>query len=119
MELKEIAEALVKGCREGHEVANLDRLYAADAVSIEAMDHGNGREIKGLDGIKGKHAWWDGAMEVTRQNVSDPMLHGDERFAVMFDVAAREKASGNVMEMKEVAVYHVANGKIVREEFFG
>lgn len=119
MELKEIAEALVKGCREGHEVANLDRLYAADAVSVEAMDHGNGRETKGLDGIKGKHAWWDGAMEVTRQNVSDPMLHGDDRFAVMFDVAAREKASGNVMEMKEVAVYHVANGKIVREEFFG
>jgi ketosteroid isomerase-like protein len=107
MELKEIADALVKGCREGHEVANLDRLYAQDAVSVEGMDHGNGRETQGLDGIKGKHAWWDSAMEVTRQNVSDPMLHGDDRFA------------GTEMEMKEVAIYHVANGKIVREEFFG
>ena len=47
------------------------------------------------------------------------MLHGDDRFAVIFDVAAREKASGKEMVMKEVAIYHVADGKIVREEFFG
>jgi len=26
--------------------------------------------------------------------------------------------SGKVFDMKEVAIYHVANGKIAREEFF-
>jgi ketosteroid isomerase-like protein len=119
MELKDIAAELVAGCREGREVENLDRLYAANAVSVEGADHGNGRETKGLDGIKGKHAWWDSAMEVTRQEVSDPKIHGDDRFVVIFDVAAREKESGKEMAMNEVAVYHVANGKIVREEFFG
>ena len=119
MDLKEIANALVAGCRDGREVENLEKLYASDAVSVEGTDHGSGRETKGLDGIKGKHAWWDSAMEVTRQEVSDPMLHGDDRFAVIFDVAAREKESGKTMQMKEVAIYHVADGKIVREEFFG
>jgi ketosteroid isomerase-like protein len=28
-------------------------------------------------------------------------------------------ASGQRMPMREVAVYHVADGRIVREEFFG
>ena len=34
MSLKEIADELVAGCREGREAANLDKLYAADAVSV-------------------------------------------------------------------------------------
>jgi|TARA_R110002072_G_scaffold65811_1_gene162399 ketosteroid isomerase-like protein len=118
MELKKIAEELVAGCREGRATENLDKLYAEDAVSVEAVDQGNGRETRGLDGIKGKHAWWENAMEVIEAKVSDPMLHGDDRFAVTFEMQGREKESGKVFDMKEVAIYHVANGKIAREEFF-
>lgn len=119
MSLKEIAEELVAGCRENREMANLDKLYAADAVSVEAADNmGMGRETKGLEAIRGKHEWWENAMEVTGNTVSDPMLHGEDRFAVIFEVQGREKAQGTSFEMKEVAIYHVADGKIVREEFF-
>lgn len=119
MTLKDIAAELVAGCREGREVENLATLYAPDAVSVEAMDHtGAGRETRGLDGIRGKHAWWDSAMEVTGGRVSDPMLHGDDRFAVIFEVQGREKATDKPFDMTEVAVYHVKNGRIVREEFF-
>ena len=46
------------------------------------------------------------------------MLHGEDRFAVIFEVQGKEKASGNAFDMKEVGIYHVADGKIVREEFF-
>ena len=46
------------------------------------------------------------------------MPHGEDRFAVIFEAAGRDKSSGDTFEMKEVAVYHVADGKIVREEFF-
>ena len=110
---------MVAGCREGREVENLDTLYAQDAVSVEAADmNGMGRETTGLDGIKAKHAWWDSEMEMTGGAISDPMLHGDDRFAVLFEVQGREKASGNSFDMKEIAVYHVADGKITREEFF-
>ncbi|MEY8842908.1 SnoaL-like domain-containing protein [Cribrihabitans sp. XS_ASV171] len=57
-------------------------------------------------------------MEMIDGDITGPMLHGDDRFAVIFRVKAREKATGKVSEMEEVAVYHVADGKIVREEFF-
>ncbi len=46
------------------------------------------------------------------------MMHGDDRFAVIFEASGKEKATGKPFSMKEVAVYHVADGKIVREEFF-
>lgn len=119
MELRELANELVSGCREGREMENLDRLYAADAVSVEAMDAGGqGREARGLEAIKGKHEWWENNMEVTSSKVSDPMLHGDDRFAVIFDVQGHEKDGGKPFDMREVAIYHAANGKIVREEFF-
>lgn len=118
MDLKTIATELVNGCRSGQEAANLERLYAPDAVSIEALDQGNGRETKGIDGIRGKHSWWAENFEVTGGQVSDPMLHGDDRFAVIFEVQGRDKNSGESFDMKEIAIYHVAQGKIVREEFF-
>ncbi len=118
MELKEIAEELVAGCRENRTRANLDKLYAADAVSVEAADMGGGREAVGLDAIKSKHDWWDNSMEMLDGDITGPMLHGDDRFAVIFRVKAREKATGNISEMEEVAVYHIADGRIVREEFF-
>ncbi len=119
MDLKELAQELVAGCRDGRTIENLDKLYAQDAVSVEAADmSGQGRETKGLEGIRGKHEWWDNAMEVTGGEVSDPMLHGDDRFAVIFAMQGREKESGKAFDMKEVGVYHAKNGKFVREEFF-
>lgn len=118
MGIKEIAQELVAGCREGRTSANLDKLYAPDAVSVEAVDQGNGRETAGLDGIRGKHTWWENSMEVTSSKIGDPMLHGDDKFAVTFEMKGKEKQSGKAFDMKEVGVYHVANGKITREEFF-
>jgi ketosteroid isomerase-like protein len=115
----EIAAELVAGCREGREVENLSKLYAEDAVSVEAADFsGMGREAQGLEAIRAKHAWFDGAMEILDGTISDPMPHGDDRFAVIFEMKGRDKASGEVTDMKEVGIYHVAGGKIVREEFF-
>ncbi|MEL7163840.1 MAG: nuclear transport factor 2 family protein [Pseudomonadota bacterium] len=118
MSLNEIANQLVEGCRGGTPEDNLDALYAPDAVSVESIDNGMGREALGLDAIKGKHAWWDANFEVLDGTISDPMLHGDDRFAVIFEMKAKHKESGEVSDMKEVAIYHVANDKIVREEFF-
>ena len=51
-------------------------------------------------------------------DVSDPMPHGDDRFAVIFEVKTRNRESGEIQQMKEVGVYHVADDRIVREEFF-
>ncbi|MBC6443036.1 MAG: nuclear transport factor 2 family protein [Rhodobacteraceae bacterium] len=120
MTLEEIAEKLVDGCRTGQEDANLDALYHPDAVSVEAADFsGTGRETKGVDGIRGKHAWWDANFEVHSAEVEGPFLHGTDQFAVIFAIDATEKNSGRRMPVREVAIYHVADGRIVKEAFYG
>ena len=118
MDMREVAAELVAGCREGREDANLGKLYAPDAVSVEAVDWGDGREVHGVDSIRAKHAQWNEMFEVLDHSASDPMPHGDDRFAVIFGAKTKNRDSGEVEEMKEVGLYHVADGKIVREEFF-
>ena len=120
MDVKEIARALADGCRAGGAKVreNLDALYADDAVSVEATDmSGNGRETAGKAGIHGKHDWWDGAMEEHRTEVAGPFYHGEDQFSLLFSVDATDKESGNRFQMQEIGVYHVKDGKIVREEF--
>jgi ketosteroid isomerase-like protein len=72
----------------------------------------------GLAAIKGKHAWWQDNFEMHGGDVDGPFPHGDDRFAVIFEVDATMKATGQRSRMREVAVYHVKDGLIVREEFF-
>ena len=115
---KEIAQELVAGCREDRTRANLDVLYADDAVSVEPEDMGQGREARGLDAIKAKHDWWESSMEMLDGDIIGPMMHGEDRFAVIFRLKVREKATGSVSEMEEVGVYHLSGGKITREEFY-
>ncbi|SOH95403.1 Ketosteroid isomerase-related protein [Monaibacterium marinum] len=119
MNTLEIAQALVTFCREGKDNEALDTLYAADAVSVEAADGGTGSRItQGVEGIYGKHQWWADNFEVHEVTVSDPMPHGDGRFAVIFEMDTTHKPSNQRSQMQEVAIYTVADGKIVREEFF-
>lgn len=117
---QQIGEQLVQHCRAGDTNWCLDNLYAPDAVSVEATANPEtgSAETAGLDRIRGKHAWWDASFEVHSANVDGPYPHGDDRFGVIFELDATEKATGKRNAMKELAVYHVADGKITREEFF-
>ena len=118
--LADIANQLVANCREGREMQGLDDLYAADAVSVEAMPMPgmDSPESSGLTAIKGKHEWWANAMEVHSASVDGPYLHGADRFAVIFEIDATDKSTSERTQMKELGVYTVRDGKIVREEFF-
>jgi hypothetical protein len=104
MTLKEIAQALVDGCKVGKARENLDALYAAETV--------------GLAGIHGKHDWWDNAFTTHGLTVEGPFIHGDDRFAVIFGMDTTDNATGERRQGQEVGVYHVKGGKIVKEEFF-
>lgn len=118
MSLKAIADELVAGCRENRTRENLDKLYAPGAVSVEPSDMGGGRDSVGLAAIHGKHDWWDANFDVLDLNVEGPFLHGDDRFAVIFEMETVNKVSGERGRAREVGIYHVKDGKIVREEFF-
>ena len=118
--LGEIANKLVDFCKSGNEAECLNTLYAQDAVSVEPMPMPgtDSPESVGLDAIRGKHDWWNGAFEVHSASVDGPYMHGTDRFTVIFELDATEKQSGERSQMKEVALYTVKDEKIVREEFF-
>ena len=115
------AKKLVEHCRAGTTREGLKELYDPDAVSVEAMAMpGSGSaETKGVEGIRGKHDWWESSFEVHSAVVDGPYPHDPDRFAVIFELDTTEKASGKRSRMKEVGLYTIDDaGKIVREEFF-
>ena len=71
----------------------------------------------GLEAIQAKGKWWVENHEVHKAEVFGPYPNGD-RFAVRFLFDVTNKPSKQRMTMDEVGLFTVANGKIVREEFF-
>lgn len=119
--LTSVANKLTEYCKTGQEMKGLDELYDPDAASVEAGPGPDGSPalISGVEGIKGKHAWWSENFEVHSSSADGPFLHGDDQFAVLFEVDATQKGNGQRMQMKEVAIYTLGdNGKIVKEQFF-
>lgn len=119
--LKKVADALVTYCKAGQEADALAELYDPAAVSMEAapMPDGRGPETVGIEGIKGKHTWWADNFEVHAAKVDGPFLHDGDRFAVIFEIDATHKPSGQREAMREVAIYTLNSaGKIAREEFY-
>jgi len=115
---QEVGRRLVELCSKGEDSTAVDELYADDVVSIEAMggDDMPARQ-EGIDAIRGKHQWWYDNHEVHSSKATGPFLgHRDDQFAVEFAVDVTPKG-GERMQMKEVALYTVADGKIVQEEF--
>ncbi len=118
MKTEEIAKKLCDHCRNGTEAEGLDTLYAENAVSVEPMSpEGMDPVSSGVDAIKGKHEWWGNAMEVHSFDLEGPFVNGDA-FTVIFEIDSTEKSSGQRWKAKEVGLYEVADGKIVKESFF-
>ena len=118
MTTQEVAESLCQHCRDGTEERGIEELYSRDIVSIEPMA-GPGRDpvSKGVDSLKEKHKWWAENYEVHSTEVEGPFINGD-KFSVIFDIDVSERASGQRWRAKEIALYEVEDGKIVRESFF-
>jgi len=93
-------------------------LYSDDIVSMEAgAPPGGSREAKGLAAVKAKGEWWTANHEVHSVSVEGPLIAGPY-FAVTFKLDVTFKPESRRFTMEEVAVYKVADGKIVYEEFF-
>lgn len=118
-DLREIAEKTVEYNNTGRTGELLDTYYHADAVSAEAQAMGEGgREVVGLGAIRGKHEWWEGAHEIHSTSAQGPFLHGEDRFGVIYEMDVTNKESGERVQMRELAIYTVENGKVVREDFY-
>ena len=95
-----------------------ETLYSPDIVSVEASaPPGGSRESKGIAAVRGKGEWWTANHEVHTSIVEGPLVAGSH-FAVTFKMDVTFKPQNRRFEMEEIAVYKVADGKIVYEEFF-
>ena len=117
MNTQEIAQKLYEHCQNRTEAQGLKELYAPVATSTEAMGPpGMDLTVTGFEAIQGKHDWWENSFEVHDVKMEGPFINGD-RFCMIFEMDTTEKASGERWQGKEIALYEVENGKIVRESF--
>ena len=118
MTTKEVADKLVKLCSVGKFDEATETLYSPDIVSVEpTAPPGQSRESKGIAAVKAKGEWWVNNHEVHSAKVEGPLIAGSH-FSVVFKLDITFKPQAKRFTMEEVAIYKVANGKIVHEEFF-
>jgi hypothetical protein len=77
---------------------------------------GPNQVCEGVDKIKAKHDWWNENTIMHDKSVEGPFPCGD-RFAVIYGMDVTMKPTGERSQMKEIGLYTVADGKIVKEEF--
>ena len=78
MNTMEIASKLVDLCRKGKNDDAVKTLYSDNAVSVEAFaPPGGQQEVKGIQGILGKGAWWRDNHEVHEGTITGPWPHGN------------------------------------------
>jgi ketosteroid isomerase-like protein len=118
MNTLEIGKKLVELCREGKNEEAVNTLLADDVVSVEAGGPPGADPVtKGIEGVRGKGVWWRENHDIHSAKVEGPWPNGD-KFIVRFTYDVTFKPQSMRFTMEEAALYTVANGKIVKEEFF-
>ena len=118
MTTKEIANRLVKLCREGEFETAQKELFADNAISIESeASPAFEKETKGLKNIIEKgHKFTSMTEQVHGITVSEPLIEGNS-IAIDLNMDITMKGQKRA-PMGELCVYKVKDGKIVSEHFF-
>jgi len=116
MMTSQIADRLVELCRKGQFEAAQTELFAQDAVSIEP----DGSQMELADGLaaiqeKGRQ-FMASVEEMHGIVISEPVVAANF-FTVSMALDTTFKGRGRV-NMEEICVYEVDDGKIVSEQFF-
>lgn len=119
MTTQTVARRLVELCRAGRFEQAQQELFDEDAVSIEPADIPPGILCNeaGLEAIRGKgRRFWGSAETFHVVRCSEPVVAGNW-FTFALNVDATFKGIGRI-EIRELCVYRVEDGRIVREQFF-
>ena len=118
MTINEIANRLVVLCRQAQYETAQKELFSKDAVSIEPYaTPAFEKETKGLDAILEKGRKFESMVQETHKvEVSEPLIAGNS-FCCTLRMEATMKERGH-MDMTELCVYEVKDGKIIRETFY-
>lgn len=87
------------------------------APGIESVE-GVGASVAwtGKKAVLAKYRGWEADHEIHDMCLYGPWV-GATGFALRFSIDVTTKSTGQRMQMEEIAVYTVRNGKVVREEF--
>jgi hypothetical protein len=108
METTKIANRLVELCRKGEFVQAEQELYGADIVHIEV----DGKEFKGFDEVLQKEVQFlAGVTSPITIEVSEPLV-ASSYFSIRMHIQCEHNQRGT-MDMDELLMYKVADGKIV------
>jgi len=114
----DVAKKYFELCKNHQNHIAVETLFSPDVVSVEAAAMpGSPAEVRGVKAVLDKGKQWMTNHEVHSSKAEGPWPHGN-RFAVRFTYDVTNKPSGRRMQMDEMALFTVENGKIVREEFF-
>jgi len=117
MNTQEIANKLVEACRTGKSHEMQTELYSENAVSWEQEGGNFDVKTEGLAGIRKKGEQWQSMVEeIHSSEISDPIVAGNH-FSCRMAYEVTMKNVGKI-QMEEIAVYEVNDGKIVSERFF-
>ena len=118
MTTQEIANRLVELCRKGDFTSVQKDLFSNDAISIEPhATPAFEKETKGLQAIIEKGEKWNSMVQETHSiTISDPLI-ATNSFAVTMRLNVTMKERGQ-MDMTELCVYQVKDGKVISEQFF-
>ncbi|MDY8136326.1 SnoaL-like domain-containing protein [Aquimarina sp. 2201CG5-10] len=116
MNTQEVANRLVELCRLGENMQAVSELYDQNVVSKEMPGMPN-EVVSGKDAvIKKSEDWYASVEEFHGGEISDPIVAGNH-FTCKMKMDCTFKEQGR-MQIEEVNVYKVNNGKIVEEQFF-
>lgn len=116
MNTQEVANRLVELCRQGENMQALKELYADNIVSKE-MPGAPNFMVNGKEAVtKKSEDWYANIEEFHGGDVSDPIV-AENHFCCTIKMDCTFKDQGR-MQIEELAVYNVDNGKIVEEQFF-
>ena len=111
----EIATAFTDLCKQGEFEEAGKQFWSDNVVSCEAMD-GPMARVEGRAAVEAKGAWWYANHEIDSVKVEGPYVNGNQ-FVLRFSMDVTPKG-GQRLQMDEMGVYTLENGKIAEERFF-
>lgn len=116
MTTQEVANRFNELAQQGNWADIQSELYAENCVSIEP-DFAPAPRVEGMDAIRSKAEQWQNMIEETHGGYSDEPIVNGNHFCCRMGMDVTMKGQGRV-QMDELAMYEVQNGKIVKEQFF-
>jgi hypothetical protein len=116
MTIQEVANRLVELCRKGQVLEAQEELYGSDITSLEPA-HTQAPPTIGKEAVlaKGKH--FASTIEVRHGgSFGDPII-GGKYFSIACSLDATFKERGR-MQIDEICVFEVKEGKVISEQFF-